>query len=65
MRDYVQEFFRLDLQQQVKVFSKRIHLRAIKAQIRESFCSELMKRAFENLVERRHQELRDELGKRS
>ena len=65
MRDYVQEFYRLELYDEVRKFFKMINLKDIKHQIQTSFCSELMKQALENLVDRRYQELKDELRKKS
>ena len=65
IRDYVQEFYRLELNHEVRRFVKNIYIKDIKHKIQTSFCSKLMKEAFEKLVDRRYQELKDELRKRS
>jgi HipA-like C-terminal domain len=64
-RDYVGEFNRLGYMEQVQAFVKKVSIPKIDALIDSSFCSDLMKTAMKNLINKRAEEMQDELSKRS
>lgn len=57
MTQYVKELKRLGFQETVVAFYQKIKLSKIKALIDQSYCSDLMKQALKNLIEKRHQEM--------
>ncbi|HLF67027.1 MAG TPA: HipA domain-containing protein [Gammaproteobacteria bacterium] len=62
MRDYIEELKRLNKQIDLGSFYRAIRLPHILHLIDSSFCSALMKEAFKKLIQKRYQELKDELS---
>ena len=63
MRNYVTQLTRLGYQDNLNEFYQKVNLIQIDNLIQESFCSELMKKAFNKLVVKRFKELENELEK--
>ena len=63
MRDYVQEWARLDFAQPIQEFKQQINLQQIHDLIRQSFVSLKRQKALINLIERRYNELCDAIQK--
>lgn len=59
MKDYVQEWIRLDLDEPIKLFRNRINILEINQLIQNSFISLERQNALIRLIERRYQELLD------
>jgi HipA-like C-terminal domain len=64
MKDYVREFIKLRLEDQVRIFYSKLKLAKIEALIEASFCTDLMKMAIKKMVNKRYLELSNELTKR-
>jgi hypothetical protein len=62
MRDYVKELKRLGYSEDINEFYQNIKLPQLNKLIDESFCSDLMKNAIKTLIEKRYQELQNELS---
>jgi len=61
MRDYVKELKRLGYQEDINEFYHSIKPPLLYKLIDESFCSDLMKHAIKVLIDKRYEELKDEL----
>ncbi len=61
MKDYVKAFCDLGFKDNVIKFFKKIDIHDLEQLIKNSFCSALMKKAMNKLINSRHQELKDAL----
>ncbi len=62
MCDYAQELKRLGYQSEIKKFYLSIKLPQLHTLIQESFCSNLMKKAMKTLINKRFEELENEIN---
>ena len=62
MSDYIRELKRLGYQNDIKEFYADIKLELINRLVQESFCSHLMKNAMNALIQKRVQELKNEIS---
>jgi hypothetical protein len=63
MNEYVQEFIAMGYEDQVRSFARRLNRPKIQELIENSFCSDLMKRAIQRLVDERIEGLKNAIGK--
>lgn len=63
MRDYVKEFKKLGYEMETQEFYQTIKMPHLLKLIDESFCSDLMKHAMKQLIQKRYAELKNELSK--
>ena len=61
MKDYVDEWTRLGMKEVVDTFAQKINMNKILSLIENSFVEEKRKAALIRLIERRYQELCDEI----